>query len=158
MSFSLIGRNKGDDEYERAKAMQRELKRRGAPNAVTWNGAVGAEQMAWLQDRLSKASAEGEKVVCFSHYPVFPKNVHNLWNDDQIVALLESHRCVVAYMNGHNHAGHYGVKNGIHYVTMPGMVDTPDQNAYATVMGLRTALILTGKGRAPSRELRIRGA
>ncbi len=60
-----------------------------------------------------------------------PAAAHNLWNDTELIGVLESHTCVVAYINGHNHAGGYGLKNGIHYLTVPGMVETPDTTAYA---------------------------
>lgn len=153
---SLIGRNSGSQEHAQAKAMHAELGQRKAANAVTWNGAIGAEQMAWIKGKLAAATAKHERVVCFCHYPIFPKNVHNLWNDDEILALLASHDCVAAYMNGHNHAGNYGAKDGVHYLTMPGMVDTPDANAYATAMDGPGRLLIAGKGRAKSREMGLR--
>jgi len=155
---SLIGRNPGSEEHAQAKAVHAELKQRKAVNAMTWNGAIGAKQMAWLKSKLAAATAQRERVVCFCHYPVFPKNVHNLWNDNDVVALLSSHDCVAAYINGHNHAGNYGEKDGLHYLTMPGMVNTPDTNAYATATGNPGKLLIAGKGRAKSREMGLRAS
>jgi hypothetical protein len=40
---------------------------------------------------------------------------------------------VIAYLNGHNHAGNYAERDGIHYVNFHGMVDTPDSSAFAVV-------------------------
>ena len=153
--ISMISRSSGSDEYQQAQAMCKELKQRKAPNAYSWNGAVGSKQMSWLKERLATATKAGEKAVTFCHFPVFPANAHNLWNDLEVIKTIESYDCVVAYMNGHNHAGNYGVKNGVHYVTVAGMVDTPDANAYGCVEAKRKGLKLVGQGRVASREMAI---
>lgn len=121
-----------------------------------WNGAVGGDQLAWLQQQLAEAAREKEKVIVFSHFPAFPANPHNLWNNAEVIRLLESYSCVVAYLNGHNHAGHYGRRGGIHYVTLPGMVETPDTTAYAVVQLGIDHITITGFGRTPSQRLTLR--
>ena len=151
--ISMISRPSGSDEYKQAQAMCQELKLRKATNAYSWNGAVGAKQMDWLKARLAAATKAGERVVIFCHFPVFPANAHNLWNDHEVIETIESHDCVVAYMNGHNHAGNYGVKNGIHYVTVAGMVDTADTNAYGWTAVRRDGLKLVGQGRVVDRAM-----
>lgn len=120
-----------------------------------WNGAIGSEQMQWLRQVLDKASENNEKVILYCHFPVFPENVHNLWNAKEVVALLEKYNCVKAYINGHNHKGNYGQKNGIHYVTMKGMVDT-EKNSYGTITTYSDRLEITGYGREESRQLLLR--
>ena len=119
-----------------------------------WNGAIGEKQMKWLERVLSKASKWNEQVAVFCHFPIYPENVHNLWNADIVVSILERYSCVKAYINGHNHKGNYGEKNGIHYLTLKGMVDT-EQNAYAIVEMLSDKLIIHGFGREENRELSL---
>lgn len=92
----------------------------------------------------------------FSHYPVWPENEHNLWNDAAVVSLLENAGCVAAYINGHNHAGNYAERNGIHYVTLHGMVDTPDTTAYAVARVYPDRLEIQGVGREESRSLLLK--
>ena len=153
--ISMISRPSVSDEYKQAQAMCQELKLRKAPNAYSWNGAVGAKQLDWLKERLAAATRAGEKAVIFCHFPVFPANAHNLWNDHEVIKTIESYDCVAAYMNGHNHAGNYGVKNGVDYVTVAGMVDTADTNAYGWTAVHRDGLKLVGKGRVSDRAMEI---
>ncbi len=155
---SLIARNKGTALYKQAQAVLAELKKRRAPNAQTWNGGLSDAQKSWLQSTLSKADAAGERVIVFCHFPVYPPKAHNLWDDEWVVQLLASHKCVAAYMNGHNHAGAYGVKNGVHYVTLPGMVETRDTTAYGRLDVRRASLDLKGTGRTPTRRHSVRPA
>jgi len=120
-----------------------------------WNGALSQKQMDWLKGTLEKASKLGEHVILYCHFPVFPENVHNLWNAAEVVELLEEYDCVKAFMNGHNHEGNYGIKKGIHYVTLHGMVDT-DETSYAVIKIEDDKLVVNGFGREQNRELPLR--
>ena len=120
-----------------------------------WNGAIGDKQLSWLADVLEEASTKGEKAVLYCHFPVFPENQHNLWNADEIIELIENNSCVKAYMNGHNHAGNYAIKEGIHYLTFQGMVDTKE-TSYATIQVKKDQMIVTGFGREENRILEIK--
>ena len=151
--LSLYALPKGGAKYKVAEAMLQSLKAKEASNAYDWNGGIGAEQIAWLQQTLANAEQAGEKVIVFCHFPIFPKHSHNLWNDTELIDAIEPYKCVVAYINGHNHRGHYGKKNGIHYLTVHGMVETPDQNAYAVFEVYKDRLNIIGYGREPSRVL-----
>lgn len=124
-------------------------------SAPKWNGAVGSKQMLWLREVLESASKEMEKVILYCHFPIYPPNNHNLWNADEIVKLIESFPCVKAYINGHNHEGNYGIKEGIHYITIKGMVDTY-QASYASVQVYEDSLKIIGYGREENRTLLIR--
>lgn len=128
---------------------------RNAIDSPDWNGAVGPEQISWLEKVLEQAAKNDEKVVLYCHFPVYPKNIHNLWNAGEIINLIERFPCVKAYLNGHNHAGNYGIKNGVHYLTFQGMVDT-EENAYATIQVYDGRLEVTGYGREESRVLEIK--
>lgn len=124
--------------------------------AKPWNGAMGVKQLTWLEQTLASARAAAEKVVIFAHHPVYPDNEHNLWNSAAVLALIERQPHVVAWINGHNHAGAFGEKSGVPFVTMKGMVETADTTAFATARILDDRLLLTGHGREPSRELKFR--
>ncbi len=158
LSVGGVFPREGNPRYEEGLAMQKKVAAAGKPNAHSYNGGMGTKHVAWLKDKLQKACHAGEKVILFSHFPVFPPNLHNLWNDDQLLEVIESYECVVAYVNGHNHAGNYGQKDGVHYLTLKGMCETPDENAYAIVEVYDDRLKVVGYAREPDRELRLKHA
>jgi 3',5'-cyclic AMP phosphodiesterase CpdA len=140
-------------------AGERELARLQAAKvrqAKTWNGGIGADQRAWLDRCCAEARAANRKVIVCAHHPVFPANDHNIWNADDVLAVLDRHPHVVAWFNGHNHAGAFGVRNGVPFLTLRGMVETRDTSAFATARVLSDRIVLTGHGREPSRELMFR--
>jgi len=149
---SLHANPPGSEKHDLAQAILADLERSGAVNAKSFNGAVGDEQLAWLRDTLAGAARRGEQVIVLGHMPVHPDGLHNVWNDDALVEALEAHGNVVAYFNGHNHRGDYGTRNGIHYVTLRGMVEL-DTNAYAIVRVSPGRLEVDGYGREPERVL-----
>jgi predicted phosphodiesterase len=117
-----------------------------------WNGAVGKEQLSWLKKTLDLAEEKKEKVILFCHFPVHPPNKHNLWNAEEIIKTIEPYSCVKAYINGHNHHGNYALKNGIHYVTLKGMVDTK-KTSYAVIKVDENTIKVEGYGREENRTL-----
>ena len=122
-----------------------------------WNGGVTPGQLAWLARACSEARAAQRKVIVFAHHPVFPDGVHNVWNASEVLTVLDRHPHVVAWINGHNHAGAFGERNGVPYLTMYGMVETIDTTAFATARILADRIVLNGHGREPSREMKFRG-
>lgn len=145
---------------ERAEA-ERELARLQAAKvrqAKPWNGGVGAKQLAWLDHELGAARLQGQLVIVFAHHPVFPDNDHNVWNAPEVLAVIDRHPHVVAWLNGHNHAGAFGERHGVPFVTLKGMVETSATTAYAIARILPDRLVLEGQGREPARELRFRVA
>jgi predicted phosphodiesterase len=141
---------KNDPRTKAATAFHRRLKI-GTP---IWNGGVGEKQLAWIESKLKAATKAKERVILFCHFPVYPENIHNLWNHSAITELLAKYPCVAAYLNGHNHAGNYGEKNGIHYLTLKGMVDT-QKNSYGVMEVHADRLILKGFGRQENREMKL---
>ena len=138
-------------KYSEAEAYYKKNKVR----SPKWNGAVGKEQLAWMGKILVAAQEKGEKVVLYCHFPVYPVDPHNLWNAKQIISILEEFPCVKAYINGHNHKGKYGQKDGIHYLTLKSMVET-EINAYSIISVYHDRLIISGHGREKDRTLLIR--
>jgi predicted phosphodiesterase len=119
-----------------------------------WNGAVGGAQLSWLRATLKQATEDRERVILFCHFPVFPEDVHNLWNAEEVIGVIEEFPCVKAYINGHNHKGNYAERNGVHYLTLKGMVDT-EETSYAVIRVDAEAIKVTGYGRESDRVLRI---
>lgn len=145
----------GDPRLEIAAERLARLTEAGAENAQSWNGSLSDEQFAWMEERLGTAQQAGEKVIVLSHYPVYPANIHNLWDSERIVDLLTSHDNFVAFFNGHNHAGNYGAIGNQHFVNFKGMVETPDQTAYATLAVHEDRIEITGHGLEENRTLTI---
>lgn len=127
-------------------------------HAQSWNSGIGPAQLQWFEGQCREAAEAGRKVIVFAHHPVYPANVHNLWNCDQLLAALERHVNVVAWFNGHNHAGNFGTHHGIPFVTLRGMVETADTNAYAVATLHPDRIEVAGHDREPSRELKFRKA
>lgn len=139
-----------------AEAWFARLKAAGAVNAQTWNGGLGDAQLAFVESALDQAAQAGERAMLFCHFPVFPANVHNLWNDASVVEMLDGRPAAAAYVNGHNHAGNYAAREGVHYWTVQGMVETADTTAYAIVDVYDDRLHVKGMGREPGRTLLLR--
>lgn len=128
---------------------------REKPNNNTWNGAVGEEQQNWLKQELDSSVLLNQKVIIFSHLPLRPKdNPHNLWNDYEIINLIENNTNVVAFINGHNHSGGYEFKNGIHYITIVGMVDNLI-NSYGILELYEDGIVIRGYGNQKTLHLNI---
>lgn len=143
---------------EHAEAAK-ELARLQAANLVQakpWNGAIGRAQMTWFERACAAARVTKRKVIVLAHHPVFPAGQHNLWNADEVLALIDKHPNVVAWLNGHNHAGNFGERNGVPFVNFHGMVETEKTNAFATARVFADRLVIEGHGREPSRELKFR--
>jgi manganese-dependent ADP-ribose/CDP-alcohol diphosphatase len=120
-----------------------------------WNGAVGKKQLSWLRKLLDETQKNKEKVIIFCHFPVYPNDAHNLWDAEEVIELIEKFSCVKAYINGHNHHGKYALKEGVHYLTLKGMVDT-ETTSYAVISVNNETIIVTGYGREKNRNLKIR--
>lgn len=140
----------------RAKATLLQLEQSGAEHAKPFNGGMSQEQLSWLKKQLTEAKAAGEKVIICNHFPIYPATRHTLWNKEELMDILsDAQEVVVAYLAGHNHAGNYGYLNGVHYVTLKGMVDTPDETAYGLLEIYKDKLLIKGTGREPSRILQF---
>ena len=118
----------------------------GKSNNYRWNSAIGKKQQNWLKQELDSAKLLHQKVIIFSHMPVKPLgNQHNLWNDYEIINIIENSSNVVAFINGHNHAGEYVYNKGVHYITIFGMVDTMI-SSYGILEIFKDRVVLKGYG------------
>lgn len=146
----------GTPEQAAGAAQLKRLEAAKAPQAKSWNGSVAPAQLAWFEQGCASARAIGHKVIVLAHHPVAPDLEHNAWNATELLAIVERQRNVVAWLNGHNHAGNFAEVSGVPFVTMHGMVETADTTAFATARILADRMIIAGHGREPSRELVFR--
>jgi len=122
-------------------------------------GLIGKGQLAWLGTKLSESRSKHEKVVIFCHFPLLEEAApsHRLLNPDPVLQRINASGCVVAYFAGHDHAGGYAYQNGIHHVTVRGMVESDEQNAYAIIEVTPERLVEYGFGQEPDRMLEFGG-
>jgi predicted phosphodiesterase len=131
------------------------LKSENKPNAQSWNGGLGKKQLNWLEKWIGVASRKKQNVAIFCHYPVYPFDAHCLWDSEEVLRIIESSDCVKIWLNGHNHSGNYALRNGVHFVNLKGMVETPTENAFAQAIFESNSIKIEGFGREKSRILKI---
>jgi manganese-dependent ADP-ribose/CDP-alcohol diphosphatase len=129
------------------------MKNDGEVNAIEWNGGISGKQLDWLTDQLNSAVKNDEKVFIMCHFPVWPVDIHNLLNYNDVLTILEKYNNIIAWFNGHNHSGNYGNFNMIHFITMKGMVETEDRNSFALVEVYTNKIWIKGSGREKSQIL-----
>jgi hypothetical protein len=123
-------------------------------NNVTWNGGIGKVQRQWFRDQLNAALVENQPVFVFCHFPLCPDTVYlNLWNNEEMMALMEEYPNVIAYINGHYHNGNYAFRNRIHYVNQAGMLLTSETNSFTILEVYSNQLLFKGYGLNPDRVL-----
>ncbi len=136
-----------------AEKILEELEKNGQPNAFDWNGGVGSKQIKWLTKQLNSAENKKLNVVIFCHYPLLPYEAHSLWDHKSVLETISNYDCVKAWINRHNHKGGYAYENGIHFITMQGMVDTESENSYSILSFSENEIKIEGFGREKSRTL-----
>jgi hypothetical protein len=154
--LSLYAQPMESPKYSVAEKLLSESKAKGEKWAQSWNGAIGNSQLDWINAECESATAQGARVLIFSHHPIFPDNEHNLWNSSRLLEIVGKQSCVAAWINGHNHAGNLGEQLGVPFVTLKGMVETKSTNAFSTLRLFNDRIQIVGHGREPSREFAIR--
>lgn len=144
--ISTFSRSKKDPESLRAQSILDSLEKAGAPNAHSWNGGIGKTQMEWLEQEIGNSHKENQNIILFCHFPIYPENQsENLWNADEIRNIVESHNGKMVFMNGHTHRSNYCLNNGVHYVSLRGMVEM-DENSFATAEIYTDSISIKGYG------------
>lgn len=137
----------GTDDWRLGSETIERLKKEGAVQAYEWNGGVGEKQLEWLKGELAQAANDGQKVILFSHHPVFPPNPLNALDDEAILHVIDEYsEGILAYINGHNHVGAYGARGGKPYITVPGMLQG-ETNAFGVVTTSDTHITIDGHDR-----------
>jgi 3',5'-cyclic AMP phosphodiesterase CpdA len=120
------------DDRELAAAMLVDLTERQQPQAKAWNGAVGKQQLAWIEQQLLEAQQLGEQVVVFGHYPLVPLGSHNLLNGSELAQLLSAYN-IHGCFSGHDHRGGYTQQGQTGFFTLKGMLDGAKDVPFAVV-------------------------
>lgn len=141
---------------EELENMMEQIRLTARKNGASYNGGVSKKQLDWLKQELVTAEEQKEKVIIFSHHPLYAAPGLTALNDLEILGVLSSFSCVKAGISGHHHPGDFGTYNDIPFITTEGMIETEEENAYGIVEITDNQIILTGKGRTKSYTLPIR--
>jgi len=139
--------------YNIAMAKYELMKVEELNSAYVWNGGFGDQQIKWLGKVLKKADRENKKVVVFCHWPLLPENGLQLWDNQVLLGLIESHNCVVAWISGHHHEGNYVKENGIHHLTLKAIVNTVADKSCGIIEVYSDKLLFKGYGDMKDRTL-----
>lgn len=137
----------------KARKIIAEMKQKGKPNALDYNGGPGKEQLAWFRNELKMSVSANEKVLVFSHHPILPEGAYNSFRRDSLLNIVSDYSNIIAWFSGHDHRGGYDNYNMTHFVTTKGMVESPDKNAWALVEIYHNKLWIKGYGREKSQIL-----
>ena len=151
-SYANIAGTPKENEWNR---MQEQIKQIKGKYAYEWNGGISEKQMKWLDRLLKKCEKKGLSVLIFSHHPLYPQSDFSALNGNEIVDTLSKYSCVKAAFSGHHHAGAFGYYKNIPLITLEGMVETENQNAYAIVEISQDHLLVKGQGRASSYSFKL---
>jgi len=116
-------------------------------------GGIGPQQSSWLHEVLNDCDESNTTVVIFGHYPILKRasGGHSMLNPQPIMDLIKCHPSVAVYIAGHTHAYHYGFEDGVHHVSIHGMLE--DENGYAVVDVTPKHLTINGIGAMSSVSL-----
>lgn len=140
----------GDDYYQ-AETLLADLHAQHQPQAQPWNGAVGQQQLAWIEQQLIDARKEGESVGVFGHYPLAPHTTHVLMNAHVLVDLLTSYNIQFCF-SGHDHRGNCAYIGQTGFYTMKGMLDGLSDVPFSVVEVTEGKVSITGFGGEISRR------
>lgn len=117
-------------------------------------GIISEEQYLWFQSVLQKASGNEEKVIVFCHYALLKESAksHRMAEPEPLLKAMDETGVVAAWFAGHDHAGGYALREGVHHVTIKGMVEAVN-NAYALIELHPEMIKINGFGDEPSRKL-----
>ena len=127
---------------------------------MPYNGMVSEDQLAWLEERLTKSAEEQETVIVLCHVPLHPQAANNLcllWNYQvdlthlrhyshtvlqSVLEVLTRSGCVVAVLAGHDHDGGYHHEDGLHHFTLSSpLLCSEGELAFGTISATEDALV-----------------
>jgi manganese-dependent ADP-ribose/CDP-alcohol diphosphatase len=125
---------------------------------VKFNGAVGKEQLSWLNVVLQDASTHGQNVILCSHLPMDPgasSPAALMWNYDEVMSVVRRYNCVKACFAGHDHKGGYSIdSHGVHHRTLEAALECPPgTSAFGHVEVYPDKLLLVGSDRMADTEI-----
>lgn len=142
-------------EYQQGLKVLKSEEFKGYIYAKNWNGGISSEQLSWLRSVINEATNKNQRIVMFAHHQLFPENRENMLKKELLLEVLENNQNIIAFMNGHNHHGDYGVFESVPCITFKGMVETV-VNAYAVAEITNDEINIYGYGREISRKIKTR--
>ncbi|KAL8457983.1 hypothetical protein ACS0TY_035742 [Phlomoides rotata] len=125
---------------------------------VMFNGAVGKEQLEWLDHVLEDATKLNQKVVICCHIPLdvgasSPEPL--LWNYDEVMEVIHRYNCVKICLSGHEHRdGHSVDSYGVHHRILGAALECPPgTDAFGSIDIFNDSLVLSGTDRLESQEI-----
>jgi predicted MPP superfamily phosphohydrolase len=92
--------------------------------ALMYCGAVGTRQLEWLVSELDASMRNREPVIVLSHLPLLEETTdakHGLlWNHEAVTEVILQYANVRACLSGHYHPGACALRNGVHFIVIPG--------------------------------------
>ncbi|XP_054834366.1 manganese-dependent ADP-ribose/CDP-alcohol diphosphatase [Eublepharis macularius] len=162
--LSLLGRDSSTKKYQDSL----HLLRKNNPNEnlnspvglaehqfVQFNGGFSQDQLDWVDEVLTYADINQERVVIVGHIPIHPDASNCVclaWNYKDALAVIHSHHSVVCFLAGHLHDNGYCLdSNGVHHITFDGIIETPpESHAFGTISVYDDRMVLKGRGRVPN--------
>ena len=128
---------------------------------VPYNGAIGDQQLSWLEATVCAAQKSRQRVVILTHVGVCPGSTEDstlIWNYDKVLEVCHKYTCVVAVMCGHDHTGGYALDaHGVHHITFESPLECEvGEMAYGLVVVREHGLRLCGAGKTKTRDLLYR--
>ncbi|KAL6973152.1 hydrolase of phosphorus-containing anhydrides [Sarracenia purpurea var. burkii] len=125
---------------------------------LMFNGAVGKEQLEWLDSVLQDATKSNQKVVICCHLPLDPGASSKealLWNYDEVMDLVHRYNCVKVCLGGHDHKGGHSIdSHGVHHRVLEAALECPPgTDAFGYVDVFDDRLLLFGTDRMESTEM-----
>uniref|UniRef100_A0A5B7BZP1 Manganese-dependent ADP-ribose/CDP-alcohol diphosphatase n=1 Tax=Davidia involucrata TaxID=16924 RepID=A0A5B7BZP1_DAVIN len=119
---------------------------------LMFNGAVGKEQLEWLDGVLQDATQSNQKVVVCCHLPLDPGASSQealLWNYNEVMDVIHRYNCVKVCLAGHDHKGGHSIdSHGVHHRVLEAALECPpgtDAFGYIDVFDDRLSLIGTDR-------------
>lgn len=119
---------------------------------LKFNGAVGKEQLDWLDRVLHDATNLNQKVVVCCHLPLDPGPSSKealLWNYDEVMDVIHRYKCVKVCLGGHDHRGGHSIdSHGVHHRVLEAALECPpgtDAFGYIDVYDNRLSLLGTDR-------------
>ncbi|GAV65143.1 Metallophos domain-containing protein [Cephalotus follicularis] len=125
---------------------------------LMFNGAVGKEQLEWLDGVLQDATKVNQKVVVCCHLPLCPGATSKealLWNYDEVMGVIYRYNCVKICLAGHDHKGGHSIDaHGIHHRVFEAALECPPgTDAFGHIDVYDNRLSLRGTDRMQSTDM-----
>nr|XP_060620521.1 manganese-dependent ADP-ribose/CDP-alcohol diphosphatase [Anolis sagrei ordinatus] len=165
--LSTLGRGTSSKKYQESlRLLQQKNKNKNLNSPldldecqfVQFNGGFSQDQLHWLDEILTYADKNQERVVIMGHIPIHPHATSRVclaWNYKEALSTIHSHHSVICFLAGHLHDDVYYLdSHGVHHLTLTGIIATPpESNAFGTIYVYHDRMVLKGNGSMPDREM-----